>query len=346
MRAICFDGLERVDCREIPDPELESETDVIVAVDMAGLCGSDLHVYHGREAGLDRGTVMGHEMVGRVFALGSGVRTLRIGDRVAAPFSTNCGDCFFCRSGLTSRCSAGELFGWRQNHRGLHGCQAEFVRVPLAESTLVNLDEQISNPGAILLGDNLSTGFYCADLSDARNARVSVVVGCGTVGLLSIAAAKSRGCPVVFAIDQVPHRREFAAGLGAIPLEPVEAPERILAATAGRGADSVLEVVGLPAAQQLAFELLRPGGTMGVVGCHCAPSFAFSPVQAYNKNLTYRTGRCPARAYMERLLPNMGDPNLAFDSLITHTFSFADCQAAYELFAFRRENCLKVAFVP
>lgn len=346
MRAICFEGIERVALHEIPEPELEASTDAIVAVEMAGLCGSDLHVYHGRETGLDSGTVMGHELVGRVVALGSAIRSLRIGDRVCAPFSTSCGDCFYCRIGLTSRCTQAQLFGWRQNGRGLHGCQAERVRVPLADGTLVKIGSELSDVQAILLGDNLSTGYFCTDLADARHAQDCAVVGCGTVGLLAIIAARQQGVPTIFAIDQIEHRLEVAARLGAIPVSLNDAASIITAATGGRGADSVMELVGLPAAQALAFKVLRPGGTMGVVGCHCSPNFAFSPVQAYDKNLTYRTGRCPARAYMDRLLPLLSDRILDVNDLVTHTFSFSDCEEAYEVFANRKLNCLKVAFVP
>ena len=107
-----------------------------------------------------------------------------------------------------------------------------------------------------------------------------------------------------------------------------------------------MELVGLPAAQKLAFEILRPGGTMGVAGCHCTPQFAFSPVQAYDKNLTYRTGRCPARTYMNRLLPLLRDHTLNIEPLLSHTYSFAECVQAYDIFSNRKENCLKVAFVP
>lgn len=346
MRAICFEAVQKVALREVPDPRLESPSDAIVRVEMAGLCGSDLHVFHGRETGLDVGTPMGHEFVGRVVAAGESVRSIRIGDRVCAPFSTNCGACFYCRQGLTSRCEIGQLFGWVQNGTGLAGCQAELVRVPLADATLVPIDDATSDVEAILLGDNLATGFFCAELAEVAPDKICAVVGCGTVGLLAIMAARQKGVQTLFAVDQVPHRREIAARLGATPLTPEEAVAAIRRASGGRGADSVMELVGLPAAQKLAYEILRPGGTMGVVGCHCSDHFAFSPVQAYDKNLSYRTGRCPARAYMNRLLPLLHNRSLDVKSFLTHTFSLSDCSAAYTLFANRQENCLKVVFVP
>ncbi len=346
MRAVCFDGVQRVALREVPDPQLESPADAIVQVEMAGLCGSDLHVYHGREIGLDLGTVMGHEFVGRVIALGDDVRSIRIGDRVAAPFSSNCGNCFYCQRGITSRCQRGQLFGWLQNGRGLNGCQAERVRVPFADATLLAVGDSISAAEAILVGDNLSTGYYCTDLAEVVANQTCAVVGCGTVGLLAIMAARHKGVQTIFAVDQVAYRREAAEQYGSVSVAPADALATIYRATDGRGADAVMELVGLPEAQQLAFEILRPGGTMGVVGCHCTPHFAFSPVQAYDRNLTYRTGRCPARTYMDRLLPLLQSRTLQVDAFLTHTFSFDECVKAYDIFSNRKENCLKVAFVP
>ena len=134
MKGICFQAVGEVATIELPDPQLEDAADAIVKVSMAGLCGSDLHSFLGREQGLDVGTVMGHEFVGTIVDLGDQAKAQhsQVGDRVFAPFSTNCGNCFYCQSGLTSRCEKGQLFGWRQNGAGLHGGQSEYVRVPLA----------------------------------------------------------------------------------------------------------------------------------------------------------------------------------------------------------------------
>ncbi|HKQ56622.1 MAG TPA: alcohol dehydrogenase catalytic domain-containing protein, partial [Candidatus Eisenbacteria bacterium] len=139
MHAITFQKVRSIRHAEVPDPELRDPRDAIVQVTLAGLCGSDLHVYHGRETGIDRGTVMGHECVGRVVLAGEGVHGLSAGDRVAAPFSTCCGDCYYCAHGLSARCIAGQLFGWVEKGTGLEGAQASFVRVPLADATLFPL---------------------------------------------------------------------------------------------------------------------------------------------------------------------------------------------------------------
>lgn len=346
MQGVGFQAVERVEWIELPDPKLESPRDAIVAVELAGLCGSDLHPYFGREEGLDPGTVMGHEFVGRVLEVGSEVRTIRPGDRVFAPFSTSCGECFYCRMGLTSRCIENQLFGWRQAGRGLHGGQAEMVRVPWADGTLMKVPAGLSDRAALLLGDNYSTGYFCAELAGIHPEGVYAVIGCGTVGLLAILAARQLGAEQIVAIDPVAARRQQAESLGAVgAADEAAALEWVLGRTSGRGADAVLELVGLPAAQRLAYQLVRPGGTLSVIGCHCTPNFAFSPVEAYDKNLTYRTGRCPARHYMEKLAGQVVSQRLDLDRFITHEFPLSDCQRAYRVFSERQGGCLKAAFV-
>lgn len=345
MKGVCFQSIGKVAYLDLPDPIIEHPMDAIVRVELAGMCGSDLHPFFGRETGLDAGTVMGHEFVGKVVAVGSEVRTISIGDRIFAPFSTSCGTCFYCQRGLTSRCIHSQLFGWRSSQKGLHGGQAELVRVPHADGTLAVLPKGISPESALLLGDNWSTGYFCAELANLQEDGLAVVIGCGSVGLLALQAAKLLGAKRIVAIDRVPQRRQRAIELGAIALEPNEdAVRQVKQMTEGRGADSVLELVGLPEAQRLAYDLLRPGGTMSVIGCHSAPHFAFSPSEAYDKNITYRTGRCPARHYMSQLLPGLSDNGVDLKSLITHRFDPADCVRAYDIFAHQKDGCIKSVF--
>ncbi|MEQ1827930.1 MAG: alcohol dehydrogenase catalytic domain-containing protein [Pirellula sp.] len=328
----------------MPDPRIEDPRDAIIKVEMAGMCGSDLHTYFGRELGLEPGTVMGHEFVGRVIAIGSEVKTHSVGDRVYSPFSTSCGVCFYCHCGLTSRCVSGQLLGWRSDGRGLHGGQAEYVRVPLADGTLVRMPKNMSCELALLLGDNLSTGYYCAEMADIDPNGLTVVIGCGTVGLLSILSSRSIGAKQIVAIDPIAERREMASSLGAIAIGPEEAIHWVQRNTDGRGADSILELVGLPDAQKLAFAMMRPGGTMSVIGCHSSSSFGFTPSDAYNKNMTYRTGRCPARHYMSKLSDRIAESPWPIDQLITHRFQPNDCKRAYEIFSHQKDGCIKAVF--
>ncbi|MGB6364787.1 MAG: alcohol dehydrogenase catalytic domain-containing protein, partial [Thermoanaerobaculia bacterium] len=305
MKAITFQGIESLSYETVADPEIRAPGDVILRIRLAAICGSDLHVYHGRETGLDPGTVMGHEMLGEVVETGPDVRRFSSGDTVICPFTTSCGDCFYCREGLTARCSQGQLFGWVEKGEGLDGGQAELVRVPLADSTLVVIPDGAPIEEALLAGDVLSTGFFCAERAAVKPGSMVAVVGCGPVGLMAIVAARELGAERIFAFDSLGERLSLAEGFGAEPLDhrQSESLELVREATEGRGVDAVLEAVGSPEATRLAIDVVRAGGTISAAGVHTEPQHAFSPIEAYDKNLTYRTGRCPARAYIDRVLP-------------------------------------------
>lgn len=348
MLAITFQDIEQVSVEKISDPQIESPGDAIVAVHLAGLCGSDLHVFHGREGGIDPGTALGHEFVGEVVAVGPEVSKLRPGSRVVSPFTTSCGKCDACSRGLTARCRLGQLFGWREQGQGLHGAQAELVRVPLADSTLVEIPEGVSPENALLAGDVLSTGYFCADQGGVGPGTIAVVVGCGPVGLMTILAARHLGAARVFAIDRLPDRLRLAAGFGGEPIdmESSSPHDWVQQATDGAGADVILEAVGHPSASRLALELVRPGGTISAVGVHTTPEFAFSPVEAYDKNLTYRIGRCPARHYMDLVLPLLTDTPIDPAAMVSHRLPLTDGVRGYDIFANRQEGCTKVLLVP
>ena len=343
LKAITLRHVESVETIDLPDPQLDSGRDAIVRVSMAGLCGSDLHPFFGRETGLDAKTVMGHEMVGEIVDVGSDLTKFSVGDRVFIPFSSNCGNCFYCQNELPSRCEVGQLFGWVENGIGLQGCQSEFVKVPYADATLTRVPENVSDEAALLLGDNFSTGYYCAEMAQCGPGKVHAVIGCGTVGQLCCIAAKSMGAETIIAIDPIPSRRKQAESLGARAVAPDVAEAEIKALTDGRGADCVMELVGLPAAQQLAYQLIRPGGIMSVIGCHCTPDFQFGPVAAYDKNLTYRTGRCPARHFMDTLTPRVAAGEFDLSGFVTHEFGIEESVKAYEVFSKRLEGCGKAA---
>jgi len=343
VRAVTYAAPERLQVERVPDPVLEMPGDVIVRVELTAICGSDLHVWHGRETGLDAGTVMGHEFLGEVVAAGKAVTRFRPGERVVSPFTTSCGTCFYCRSGLTARCERGQLFGWVERGLGLHGGQAELVRVPLADTTLLKLPQELPAETAILLGDGLATGYHCAQLGGVAPGATCAVVGCGPVGLLAVFAAQVLGAGRIYALDSVPERLVLAERFGAMARC---GPEEILQQTEGRGVDVVLEAVGSAAASALAFRLVRPGGTIAAVGVHHEAAFPFSPGQAYDKNLSYRIGRCPARHYMEALLPLARERSDLLRTLFTHRVPLEAAAEAYRTFAERRDGCIKVALRP
>ncbi|KAL4458665.1 hypothetical protein ABPG75_013530 [Micractinium tetrahymenae] len=382
MDALTWQGKCSIAFSRVPTPQIQEPGDAIVRVRLCGLCGSDLHPYHCREQGLDAGTAQGHEFVGHVVLTGAAVQKFRAGDRVMSPFTANCGQCWFCKHGLTARCKRSQLFGWVEGGCGLHGAQAQYVRVPMADATLAPVPADVSDEEALLLGDIFSTGYFCADntgiaaMAVAARERqqahqaaaaaaaaagaagaeaaaeadepVVAVVGCGPVGLLAIIGARELGAARVLAIDSVPERLAMAERFGAEPInrEQKDPLQAVRQATGGRGADAVLEVVGSPSALRAAYHLVRPGGTISSVGCHTEPSFPFSPVDAYNKNITLKSGRCSARHYMDRLLPLVQSRKYDITAVISHRLPLSAGPEAYRMFDSRAEGCTKVVFSP
>jgi threonine dehydrogenase-like Zn-dependent dehydrogenase len=347
MQALTFGGKEIIEYNTVKDPELLHSTDAIVRITMAGICGSDLHVYHGRETGLDHGTVMGHEFTGIVEEAGSDVKKFTKGSRVLSPFTTSCGECFYCRIGLTCRCEKGNLFGWVQKGHGLQGAQATYIRVPMADSTLLPLSNDLNEKKGLLLGDVFSTGYFCADNAQIKPGGIYIVIGCGPVGLMTILAAKHLGAESLFAIDVIPERLSIAKKFGATPLNAstIDIKEEIFRNSNGRGGDSVMEVVGSDSSLKLAIDLIRPGGTISSVGVHTAKNFSFSPGKAYDKNLTYKSGRCPARFYSEKLLREEVPQRYAIEDIITHQFPLSNGPWAYEVFDQKLDNCIKAVLL-
>jgi 2-desacetyl-2-hydroxyethyl bacteriochlorophyllide A dehydrogenase len=348
MKAITFQGIESLAFEDVPDPRVVESTDVVVRVTAAGICGSDLHPYFGREAGLDVGTVMGHEPLGEIVEAGADVSAFTVGDRVVAPFTTNCGTCFYCRTGLTARCERGQLFGWVQDGRGLHGGQAEYVRVPMADATLVAVPEGLDGAVALLAGDILSTASFGADLADVTGGDVVAVVGCGPVGLLAILTAFDRGARAVLAVDAVPSRLEMARGFGATPVnfETGDAGAVARELTQGRGADAAIEAVGTASASRTAADLLRHGGRIAALGVHTEAHLALSPGELYDRNVRYAAGRCPARHYMPASLELASRHAELIGTLISHRLPLSQGVDAYRSFAAREPGWNKVVLLP
>jgi threonine dehydrogenase-like Zn-dependent dehydrogenase len=348
MKALTFQGIEKIVYESIPDPSLIAPTDAIVRVRHCAICGSDLHVFYGREQGIDSHTAMGHEFMGEIVDTGRDVKSLKKGDVVMSPFTTSCGNCFYCRIGLTCRCVQSQLFGWVEKGVGLQGGQSEYVRVPLADSTLVKVPDGVSAEEALLLGDIMSTGFFAAKQGLTKPGETCVVIGCGPVGLMAIIGALHYESDRVLAVDAVPGRLAMARNFGAVPLSASDPDlkKKVLEATEGRGADAVLEAVGSAAAIQRAFDLVRPGGIVSSVGVCNDPSFPFTPVAAYNKNLTFKSGRCPARHMINELVPVVQSRRYPLTNVFTHHMSLKEGVGAYDIFANKKDNCMKVVLSP
>ncbi len=346
MHGLTLDGIGAITYRtDLAEPDLEQSSDAIVAVRRAGLCGSDLHPYEGREP-VRFGVIPGHEVVGEVVAVGPDVAGFSPGDRVLVPFTSSCGTCRPCRAGLSARCTSGELFGYGDpvdvSKPALQGGQAERLRVPLAATTLMRVPDRISDESAILLADNYPTGWYAAERAGIVPGEPVMVVGLGSVGLCAVVAALAMGAAPVIAVDPVPDRRDRAGRLGAQPIAPGEE-------AAVDPVGSVIDAAGTATAQRLAVRASRPGGTLSVIAVPTSARFEVTPVEAYDRNLTIRTGRAPVRSILDRIMNRVlgGELPVPGDLLVTHPeVPLRDGAEMYRRFAAREPGMLKVAFVP
>ena len=274
MKAVIFKGPFKVAIEERPIPKIKDPTDIIVKVDFTALCGSELHVFRGHQAsGTD--FIMGHEFTGVVEELGDEVKTVKKGDRVVSPFTASCGECFYCKRGFSSRCEKGLLFG----SAVLDGGQAEYVRIPLADGTVMKAPPGIQENALVLMADIFPTGYFAAangfttfKPEEIKDLTV-ILIGCGPVGLCGLINALEYEPKHLFAVDGVESRLELAKKLGAHEVFNFQTQrelldKRVKEVTDGRGADVVIEIVGLSPALKMGFELLRPWGIISSVGVH------------------------------------------------------------------------------
>ncbi|KAH8602408.1 alcohol dehydrogenase GroES-like domain-containing protein [Bisporella sp. PMI_857] len=336
MKAVIFDGPGKVSLQDRPIPTLQAETDIIVKVTLTALCGSELHVFRGHQPS-PTGFVMGHEFTGIVHDAGTAVKTVRVGDKVVSPFTVSCAECFYCKNGYTSRCVKSLLFGSEK----LDGAQAEYVRVPLADGTVVKAPPQVKDNALVLMADIFPTGYFGATNAfklltpEQSSESTAVVVGCGPVGLCAIIAALDYKPKHLFAIDSVDSRLELAQKLGAEPLNFLKDKEgmqkRIKEVTDGRGADVVIEVVGLSPALRTAFDLIRPWGIISSIGVHNA-EIPWNGNEAYGKNLRLQMGRCPVRAVFPDALKLLEKKQDLLDFMFDKVLPLEDAVEGYEIF--------------
>lgn len=278
MKAVIFKGPHKVALEDRPIPQIQEPGDIIVKVEYTALCGSELHVFRGHQPS-PTDFIMGHEFTGRVHELGADVKTFQKGDLIVSPFTVSCGECFYCKQGFSSRCEKCKLFGCA----ALDGGQAEYVRIPLADATVMKAPEGIKETALVLMADIFPTGYFAASNAfkdfDEQQRRESTVVllGLGPVGLCALLNLMDYGVKNVIVVDAVDSRLELAQKLGEGKVEGWNfktdeegLKKRVLELTEGRGADVVIEVVGLSPALKLGFELLRPWGVISSVGVHNA----------------------------------------------------------------------------
>ncbi|KAI0857985.1 GroES-like protein [Xylaria cubensis] len=348
MNAVVFDGPYKVSLQQRPVPKIRDDDDIVVKVLAAGLCGSELHMFRGHEPA-PAGFIMGHEFTGSVVAAGKNVETVKIGDRVVAPFTVSCMKCFYCKNGYSSRCVHSLLFGSER----LDGGQAQFVRVPFADGTVVKAPAEINDEALILMADIFPTGFFGArnafnglGMQDPTEA-TAVVVGCGPVGLCALISALEYKPKHLFAIDSVDSRLEIARSLGAEPLNFKTDPEgmlkRIKEVTEGRGADVVIEVVGLKPALRTAYEVVRPFGFISSIGVHNS-DMPFTATDGYDKNIRIQMGRCPVRSVFPDALKVLAKKQHMFSFMFDHIMPLSEAVSGYDMFD--KMQVQKVIFKP
>ena len=344
MRAVTFQKPGEVRLEDKPEPEPVEPDDVVVRVEAAGVCGSDLHIYHGRHP-VEPGFTIGHEFVGTVVAAGDAVDRVAEGDRVIGSFVTACGECYFCRQGLYHHCEHQRIFGHGEISGALQGAQAERVLVPHANLVLRPAPEGLADDAALFAGDVMNTGHFGVKQSGLREGETAAILGLGPVGLCAVQAARRAGAAEVLAIDSVPERLGMAERFGATPIHLEEQDPRaeVKRHTEGRGVDVCVEAVGSAQALDLAVRLARRVGRLSLLGVHGKPCEVHMGL-LWNKSLTLTTGLANVIANFDEVLGLIAAGELDPAPIVTHHMSLDEAPEAYA--AYDRHEALKVVLAP
>lgn len=319
MRAVIYTRPGEVALAEVPIPSLIESTDAIVKVSLAGICGTDLHVVGGEFPGIEPGMVVGHEFVGEIVEVGGEVRRVRQGDKVMSSDFAACGHCGWCDGGNHWHCRERAFFGTGTSFGpALAGAQAEFVRVPHADTTLGLLPQGCSEEAALLMGDNLATGWIAVERARVEPGDGVVVIGGGAVGQLAALSAQAVGAGVVVVVEPNATRRAFALAHGSLGAHPDDAASLVSRVTGGSGASVVLEAVGGDGPMELAMKLASPVGRIVSVGTHLAERWAFPLARAFRDELTVGFAIGDAIRLRQRLLRLVAggalDPTVVIDA--------------------------------
>jgi 2-desacetyl-2-hydroxyethyl bacteriochlorophyllide A dehydrogenase len=344
MRAVTFQAPHEVRVDERPEPELESRDDAIVAIDASGICGSDLHIYHGRVK-MEPGFTIGHEFVGTVAAIGEDVTRVAPGDRVLGCYHSACGTCFFCLRGVYHKCDRMRVFGHGELLGALPGTQAEQAMVPTADMTLRRVPDGVSDEVALFAGDVMGTGYHAIFESGVQPGDSVAVLGLGPVGLCAVQVAIATGCAPVLAIDTVTARLEMARSFGAIPVHLTDERPRDVArsVTEGRGVDATVDAVGHPDALDLAIRLARKAGTVVAIGVYAEPCRVHMGL-VWIKALTLKSGHANVIGHVDRVLGMLAAGTLDPAPLVTHHLPLDDAAEAYAVYD--RREALKIVLTP
>ncbi|MBE3557180.1 MAG: alcohol dehydrogenase catalytic domain-containing protein [Firmicutes bacterium] len=337
MKAAVFKGMHEVSVEKVPEPQIQQPTDVVIRVTVSAVCGSDLHLYHNKIPGLLPGAVLGHEYVGVVEEVGSQVRMFAKGDRVIGAFNPACGICEFCRRGAYNLCKNGGILGYGMAFGNLAGTQAEYARIPFADTTLRKVPKTVSDEQAIFCGDILTTAYGAVKNAALVPGETVAVIGAGPVGLLAVQSAFAQGAAKVLSLDLVDERLQMAEEFGAIPINSSKnATGQVMEQTDGIGADVVIEAVGGTPTILMAFDLVRPGGRVSTVGITAEPQMTYPLMSSLVRDLTFRIGVANILRDIDTTLRLVESGRLQPERIISDRFSLDDVPQAYQKFANRQ----------
>jgi alcohol dehydrogenase len=342
MKAVVFHAPGDKRWEEVPDPTIADDGDAIVRVDAVTICGTDLHILKGDVPAVTEGRVLGHEAVGTVEAVGAGVRTLEPGDRVLVSCISACGRCRYCREGSYGQCLGGG--GWILGHK-IDGTQAEYVRVPFADTSTHRIPEGVQDEEILMLADIMPTGYEVGVLNgQVRPGDTIAVVGAGPIGLAAILGAQLYSPSRIVAVDLADQRLDAASKFGAdvgINSADEDPVQRVMELTGGLGADVAMEAVGIPETFELCARLVRPGGRVANLGVHGVPA-TLHLEDLWIRNVTITTGLVDTYS-TPQLLELLAQGRVETKPFITHRFALDEFVEAYDEFSRPQETgALKV----
>jgi threonine dehydrogenase-like Zn-dependent dehydrogenase len=394
MRALTWQGTSKVSVETVPDPKIQEPTDAIVRITSTAICGSDLHLYDVLGMYLDKGDVLGHEPMGIVEEVGPEVTHINAGDRVVIPFNISCGHCWMCSRGLFAQCETTQvtdqgkgasLFGYTKLYGQVPGGQAEYLRVPQAHFGPIKVPDGHPDERYLFLSDVLTTSWQAAKYADITPGDTVLVTGLGPIGQMSARIARHLGAGRVIAVDSVPERLEMARRNGIEVLTGTDTDEVAAAVrdlTDGRGADSVIEAVGMEAhgspfqaaamkaagmlpdplarkatetmgidrlaALQTAFASVRRAGTVSIIGVYGGEADPLPMMDLFDKGVTLRMGQAHVKRWVDDIMPLLtgDDDPLGVDDLVTHRLPLEEAPHGYEIFKAKDDGCIKVVLQP